>query len=225
MTDAAGADLAGLEARALRDSLTVLGALETRPEDGIGDGTLVLLGPSDPGFWAHVSLQPEFRDGQPDPMDRWSGRVITALAGTVGGTPYFPFGDPVRPFISWALRSGRAWQSPVSLLVHDRAGLLVSYRGAILLPGNLEPQPEAARPCEACAAKPCLTACPVSALTGDGYDLDACHAFLDTTAGQDCMTRGCRVRRSCPLSTNYGRSEQQSAFHMEHFHPWPLPSS
>lgn len=219
MTEPAGVDLAGLETLAARERLTILGALAARPEDGVGAGVLVLLGPAEPGYWAQITASPEFLDGAPDPIDRWSARVIGALASTLGGRALFPFGDPPRPFISWALRSGRAWQSPVTLLVHDMAGLMLSYRGAILLPGVLPDSPSDASPCDTCAERPCLTACPASALTGEGYDVGACHDFLDTEAGLDCMSGGCAVRRSCPAGRNYRRLKEQSAYHMERFHP------
>lgn len=219
MTLPAGADLAGLDALASQERLTVFGAFSARPEDGIGEGTLALLGPAEPGFWAHFTASAEFSDGAPDPLDRWSTRVIGALAEAVRGTALFPFGAPSRPFIAWALRSVRAWQSPVVMLVHDTAGLMVSYRGAILLPGALPDSPAKTIPCETCADRPCLTACPTRALTEGSYDIDACHAFLDRPDGATCMSGGCLVRRACPLSQSYGRSERQSAFHMERFHP------
>ena len=198
--------------------LADFGRLPTHETDGLGDGTLVLLGPDDPGFWDHVITEPEYLDGARDPLDRWSTRVITEIANEVGGRPLFPFGTPARPFISWALRSGRAWQSPVMILVHDVAGLMVSYRGAVLLPEHSEIANATASPCEACADKPCLTACPVNAMSSQNYNLDACHAWLDQPGGQDCLSRGCAARRSCPISKNYGRSEKQSAFHMGYFH-------
>jgi hypothetical protein len=211
--------LAALEARASEHSLSNFGTLPALPSDGVGDGTIVLLGPGEPGFWDHVTAQPEFKDQQDHPLDRWSKRVIMGIADTIGGQPLFPFGDPLRPFFTWAVRSGRAWQSPVVLLVHDHAGLMVSYRGAILLPDLDVAQSKSAKPCDTCADKPCLTACPAKALIGDGYDLDACHAFLDTERGKTNLLNGCEVRRSCPVSKNYGRSDKQSAFHMERFHP------
>lgn len=77
--------------------------------------------------------------------------------------------------------------------------------------------PPVARPCETCAA-PCLTACPVGALTGAGYDLPACHAFLDRPEGAECLSAGCLVRRACPLSQSYARLPEQSGYHMRQFH-------
>jgi hypothetical protein len=212
-------NLTAVADRAARDHLADFGAFHTNEADGLGAATLVLLAPLEPGFWDHVSGQPEFGDGESDPLDRWSIRAITRIAGEFGGTALFPFGEPVQPFITWALRSGRAWSSPVKLLVHDTAGLMVSYRGAVLIPERLDLPEPPRNPCETCAGRPCESACPVDALTVEGYDLDRCHGYLDTLPGQSCMTRGCAVRRACPISQKYGRSEKQSAFHMERFHP------
>ena len=211
--------LEAIQQKARADHLSVLGAFHTDIEDeALGIGTLVLLGPHEPGFWAHVTAQLEFKDNAPDPLDRWSARTISALAHHLGGTPYFPFGTPVRPFITWALRSGRAWVSPAQLLVHDTAGLFVSYRGAILVPQELDLPLPPAKPCDTCAVKPCLNACPTSALTAQGYDLPACHSYLDSALGQTCMSAGCAVRRACPLAQTYPRVDQQSAYHMTQFH-------
>ncbi|MDG4650227.1 ferredoxin [Roseibacterium sp. SDUM158017] len=200
----------------------MFGAFHPGPDDHAPDGveTLLLLGPGEPGFWAHVTSEPEFTDGAPDPMDRWSRRVIGGMACDLGGKALFPFaGPPWHPFIAWAKRSGRAWESPVQFLVHDRAGLMVSYRGALGLRRRIDlPPPPPEAPCADCE-RPCLTACPVGALSAAGYDTQACHAFLDTDPGADCLDRGCRVRRACPVSEGYGRSPDQSAYHMRRFHP------
>ena len=153
-------NLADLEQAAMGENLMVMGHLVAEPGDDLGVGTIVLLGPAEPGFWSHVSTSPEFSDGAPDPMDRWSRRVIEPLAKAFNATALFPFGTPPRPFIGWALRSGACFVSPAALLVHAKVGLFVSFRGAIFLPGtSLEPS-SAPNPCDACADKPCLSACP-----------------------------------------------------------------
>lgn len=213
--------LSEIEGRTSRHHLAVLGGFHPDAGDGLPKGceTLLLLGPKEPGFWGHVTAQPEFADGRADPLDRWSRRVIGRMACDLGAKALFPFGGPPwRPFIAWAGRTGRAHVSPVTLLVHDHAGLMVSYRGALALRTRIAlPDPPPA-PCTPCP-RPCETACPVGALTGAGYDVTACHAFLHTDAGRDCLDRGCRVRRTCPVSATYGRRPDQSAFHMRSFHP------
>ena len=202
--------------------LKIFGGFHPTPDDNAPPQTqtLIMFGPDEPRFWSIFTNSPEYADGSPDPLDRWSRRVVGGLADTIGGDALFPFGGPPYvPFIAWAARTGRAWASPVTLLVHNTAGLFVSYRGAIALHRRLDLGALPVQPCNTCADQPCRTACPVQALTQDGYDVAACHAFLDTKDGADCMNRGCKVRRSCPVSQRLGRAEAQSAFHMKAFHP------
>ncbi|WP_319825798.1 ferredoxin [Thalassovita sp.] len=188
------------------------------PDDMPGIGTLILLGPDEPAFWPGFTTSPEMADGQPDPMDRWSARVIGDLADDLGATAFFPFGGPPwHSFLRWAQDTGRAFTSPIKLLVHDRAGLFISYRGALGFAARLDlPAPPADAPCTGCAA-PCATACPVDAFATGRYDVAACKAYLATDPGQDCMARGCAARRACPLSQQFGRLPEQSAFHMRAF--------
>nr|WP_103334676.1 ferredoxin [Pseudotabrizicola formosa] len=197
--------------------LEVLGAFDCTHETSFPTWarTVVLLGPREPGFWPHLKAQPEW--GGDDPVDHWSRRVIGRLACDLGGKARFPFGGPpYHPFYQWALRTGRLWASPVRLLVHGTQGLMVSIRGALVLRDRLE-LPPPAKPCDGCA-QPCVTACPVGALGAHGYDVAACHAFLNQPEGADCLSGGCRVRRACPVSQGYARLAEQSAYHMGRFH-------
>ncbi len=179
------------------------------PHDG---GTLLLLGPDEPQFWPHFTQSAEYNDGLPDPMDRWSRRVIDALATASDGAAYYPFGGaPFHPFYTWALRSGRAWASPIGFLVHDVAGLFVSYRGVVWVSETYALTPHQ-QPCIKCA-KPCISACPVDAFRG-GYDVGACKTYISETTA--CVTTGCAARRACPVGADR-RIPAQSAFHMEAF--------
>lgn len=213
----AAVSLSTIEALAAQHFLTVLGGFTCADEVGLPAGTrsVLLLGPLEPGYWAHVRAQPEW--GGVDPVDRWSRRVIGRMACDLGAKALFPFGGPpYHPFYQWALRTGRVWDSPVKLLVQAEQGLMVSFRGALALKQQVA-VPRAISPCEGCA-RPCLQACPAGALTAAGYDLAACHAYLNQPVGADCMNLGCAVRRACPVSVGYARLAEHSAYHMGTFH-------
>jgi len=204
-----------IETKVAACQLAVFGVVHDDLPKGVG--TLLLLGPKEPGFWDTVTATAEFTDGAPDPLDRWSTRVISGLAENLNATAYFPFGgQPYQPFIQWAQASGRAHVSPVGLMVHDVAGLMLSYRGALGFAEVIAAPAPPPGPCLTCQEKPCLAACPVDALSVDAYDVPACKADLER-AGNDCVGRGWRVRRTCPVSQAHGRQEAQSAFHMRAF--------
>jgi hypothetical protein len=214
-------DLSVIEAALNPHHLAVMGGFNVKDDPNLpaGTQTLVLVGPAEPGFWPHLVAQPEWQSGVADPIDRWSRRVIGQIACDLRAKALFPFGGPPwHAFYQWALRSGRAWESPIRLLVHDQMGLFASYRGALALQDALDLPVTGASPCSTCADKPCLTACPVQALTDAGYDLPVCHSFLDRSEGRDCMKNGCNARRACPVSQAYARLPEQSAYHMGQFH-------
>lgn len=197
--------------------LRINGALHSASSDSMGGGkTIILLGPM-PDFWSIYQRSPEAGDQAADPLDRWSERVIGGIAAQLDAVAAFPFGGaPYHPFIGWALRSGRCWTSPVGLLVHDTAGLLVSFRGALIMDGEWDLPPRPTQPCLDCAA-PCRSACPATALTEDGYNVPKCHDFLDQAEGKTCLETGCQVRRACPVGKG-SQPVEQSALHMAAFH-------
>jgi epoxyqueuosine reductase len=181
--------------------------------------SLVLVGPQGGArFWQIITASAEWADGAADPLDRWSKRVLGGIAAGFDGAAIFPSdGPPWPPFLTWAQQTGRAWASPVGMLVHAQAGLWLSFRGALALPFAvvLDPLPN---PCTTCQTRPCLNACPAGALTSAGYNVPACHAWLDTAPGETCLSEGCQLRAACPASKSHARSHQQSAYHMGQFH-------
>ena len=200
--------------------LTLVGHFHPEIDDKFlqGQRTLVLLGAAGPELWKSFRQSPEAHDGEPHPMDRWSERVITRMAERLGAKPYFPFGGPPWvPFQKWAEAGEGAQQSPVVLQVSTARGLWVSYRGALGFATQIElPKTETSHPCTNCAAKPCLTACPASALMEGKYDVPSCVAYLRSNPQATCHN-GCRVRSSCPASANIRLPAAQRRFHMNAF--------
>ncbi|MEM8775543.1 MAG: ferredoxin [Pseudomonadota bacterium] len=209
-------NLDDVEREAAASHLSVFGLVNDDTPDGVE--TIVLLGPREPGFWAFFSCSVEYKDGRADPLDRWSSRVVGNLAQRLGAKPFFPFGGPpYQPFTTWARASKRAFISPVGLLVHDQAGLMISYRGALGFSHTIESTDFfGENPCDTCGDQPCVSACPVSALAAESYDVSSCKSSLEEPQS-DCLSMGCNVRRMCPVSQSYGRQPEQSAFHMRAF--------
>ncbi len=208
--------------RAARDvGLTGLGTIRTEAAHKAPEGVeaLVLLALSREG-WAMFTASPEYGDGAVDPLDRWSMRVVGELATALGAVPLFPFGGPpYQPFLRWAAASGRIWPSALGMSMHEEHGVWMSFRGALgfaALDGV--PQPGgAARPCDACASKPCLKACPVDAFGGERYDVDACAAHVGAPEGAACRLRGCLARRACWVGQDWVPQPERAAFHMGAF--------
>ncbi|HMB78358.1 MAG TPA: hypothetical protein VKN76_18340, partial [Kiloniellaceae bacterium] len=207
--------------------LLLRGGFHCRPEDAVPalpDGrpaaSLVLLGNAGASLWPAFSTAPERRDGRKDPLDRWSARVIDSLAARFGAVALFPFGGPpYLPFQRWALRAEGLSPSPLGMLIHPTYGLWHAYRGALTFAAALPlaPRQAAPSPCETCAEKPCLSACPVGAFDGRGYDVPACVKHIASPAGGDCMRGSCLARRACPVGLGYRYEADQAAFHMETF--------
>ena len=141
-------------------------------------------------------------------------RTIDEIAIKSNSRPFFPFEAPFQPFIDWAKKCSTMGSSPVRLLVHKEKGLFISFRGALGINEYIESPNNSKDICTPCE-KPCLTACPASALNQDGYDVIRCKEYLNTPSGRECRD-GCLVRRSCPSGQNL-RLKEQSNFHMRAF--------
>lgn len=188
--------------------------------DGARPATLVLLGFVGDRQWDVFLGAPEAQDGLPDPLDRWSRRVIDALGERHRGVGVYPSeGPPWWPFQQWAMRAEHIHASPLGVLIHPEFGLWHAYRGALAFRERLELPPLEPRPspCEGCADKPCLQGCPVGAFTGGGYAVAACASHVRSAAGTECLDRGCEARRRCPVGAAYAYRPHHAAFHMRAF--------
>jgi hypothetical protein len=202
--------------------LAFRGAFHPAPEDLTppGTGTLVLVGFTGRREWPAFAGSPEASDGLPDPLDRWSRRVIGGLATDMGAHALFPFGGPpFLPFQRWAMKAEPVRPSPLGILIHPDWGLWHAYRGALVFtePLDLPPPDTRPRPCDSCAEKPCLSACPVDAFGPAGYDVPACVGHISSPAGRDCMSFGCLARRACPVGAEHRHGPIQANFHLQAF--------
>jgi hypothetical protein len=208
---------AAIEAR----GLSYRGVFHPTVDDLSDAGTLVLAGFIGSFNWRHFKESAEASGGEPDALDRWSLRIIGALARELSATALFPFqGPPWLPFLRWAQKAEPLHPSPIGMLIHPDWGLWHSFRGALAFRERID-LPAADRrlsPCDTCVDKPCLTTCPVGAFKQNTYDVAACIAHIGTARGADCMNEGCRARRACPVGAAYRYTPDQANFHMRAFY-------
>lgn len=191
--------------------------------------SVVLVGNVGSGFWPKFSQSVEFLDGEEHPLDRYSKHILDEVADVLPeATAVYPSdGPPYWPFQTWALRSGQYHQSPVAVLIHQKFGLWTAFRGAILLPHELEAVATSdVSPCESCVTKPCLNACPVGAFTppkGQGafgsYLADSCRTHVGQRIHDEggCYNVGCKARLACPVNSQLSYDAEQFRFHMNKF--------
>lgn len=179
--------------------------------------TVLLIGNAGSALW-----QPFEENHTPHQhaLDIWTKQILDKAAALFSATAYYPFeGPPYHPFQQWAMRAEGLKPSPLQILIHPEYGLWHAYRGALAFKEilDLPSSPAQLSPCETCEEKPCLSGCPVDAFDGRGYDVAACAAYLQSSAGGDCLTRGCKARRRCMVGTDYQYDPSHAAFHMEAF--------
>ena len=195
---------------------------------------LALVGNIGSSYWSHFSQAPEFADGAPHPLDRWSRRVAEDISQRLSMQAVYPFdGPPYFPFQQWASRAEGLEQSPIGVMMHSEFGLWHSYRFALLgrfaSPGTgLEAekvvdtnmsadQPGTVSPCLNCVTKPCLHTCPVAAFDASGYAVDQCADYLQQTPQADCHQQGCLARYACPVAPQLRYVAAQGRFHLQAF--------
>lgn len=202
-----------------RAGFTPLGWFAPTHEDRAPEGSafVILIGNAGADMFRRFARE---RNPAGDSMDGWTREVVTVLARDLDARAVYPFDmTPPYPFLTWARRGGAGHVSPLGLNIHPAYGLWHAYRAALLFPVvfDLPVQNPGAHPCVSCDAKPCLSACPVGAFDGSGYDVDRCADHVRVPQGSDCMSRGCLARHACPVGQGYSYAPAQAQFHMRAF--------
>jgi len=177
--------------------------------------TVLLVGNAGGAMWEAFS--PNI-DAERNPLDRWTKRVIDPIAQKFSARAIYPFAADVPPFQRWALRAETVYPSPLGILIHPDYGLWHAYRAALLFSERLELPARSATPspCDTCADRPCLSACPVGAFSETAYDVGACGAHL-ASPDQTCLSGGCLARNACQIGAEWRYPEAQTLFHMAAF--------
>jgi hypothetical protein len=182
--------------------------------------TVLLVGNAGADYWPHFS---RWREGQPaglaDPLDTWSRKVLGDIASRFAARAVSPSDRPFAPFQQWAMRAEGLRASPLGILMHPRYGLWHAFRGALLFDREIVLPPVASvrHPCETCADRPCLRACPVEAFSPSGFAYEACRAHVRGPKGAACREGGCLARNACPVGADHRYPADVQAFHQAAF--------
>jgi hypothetical protein len=168
-------------------------------------------------FFEGFLAAPEARDGQSDPLDRYTARVVAdrvaraLAAGAVRFAIGHPFDrDPVIPFQRLGRAAGLGGPGPLALQIHPVFGPWWAYRALIVVDRPLAPAAAPGDGCAGCPA-PCVSACPGRAVSRAGFDVGACHAHR--LADVACQP-SCAARLACIRGPEHRYTDQQLAFHM-----------
>ena len=215
-----------LEAALSPAGMILRGGFHPAPDDHVPDlpdgrvtNTVVLAGNAGPAMWNQFAADSGQQDDA-NPLEDWMHPRIRAAAQAVGAHPIFPTaGPPFVPIQDWGRRAEPIHRSPVGIMIHPVYGLWHVYRAAFCFAERLDlpARPETPSPCESCAAKPCLTVCPVDAFKPTRFDVDSCAPHVADDAGAACRERGCMARRACPVGRDHVYPRDAQAFHMRAF--------
>ena len=181
-----------------------------------------LIGNRSTPMWQAFKSSGFNNDAAANPLDRWTKQSITPIANELNATALYPFLDGYDqhwPFQQWASAATGLKHSPLGLLIDPVFGLWHAFR-AVLIFERLYDFPEVVasqHPCETCVEKPCLTMCPVAAISVGKFDANVCIDHVLSERGNACRSNGCLARDSCPVGQEYTYSSEQQAFHMRAF--------
>jgi hypothetical protein len=191
-----------------------------------GAAGALIVGSGGPAFFDLFEAAPEAADGAPNPLDRYTARVVAGAAraaldplGITHGVG-FPFdARPLIPFQRIGRAAGLGGPGPLGLQIHPRFGPWWAYRGLIALDRPLPPAPPPGDGCAGCDA-PCVAACPAGAVARAGFDVAACHARR--LRAEPCRL-SCAARIACVRGPEHRYRDAELAFHMRASMPRGAP--
>ena len=173
---------------------------------------LVMLGQGGGTLWDSIQADGFSSDHL---FDDYSRRLVEELIEALDGPAYeviYP-SDVLMPLGRMAQHSGWGESSPLGLTINDEYGPWLAHRIVFLVDAPLElSQRSTTHPCTTCSDTPCVTACPVGAVTVEtGFDVDACSQYR-IADGSPCAHK-CLARLACPIGTQFTYGDQQMKHH------------
>ena len=176
--------------------------------------SLVLLGQAGTRFWDYIqSVGTETEHPFDDVSKQLAERFVVDHLGNPRWQVVYPGPAPL-PLGRLAELVGWGQASPLGLTINDDYGLWLAHRVAFLVDAPLAAtRPQAfPHPCDSCAGRPCVAACPAGAIdAASGFDVAACTEFrvLD---GSICAYQ-CLARLACPIGAQHRYGAEQMTHH------------
>lgn len=152
-----------------------------------------------------------------DPVDHYSMTLTRQFIQTYLHAPPVFWLYPNTPYLVPLQQLGRlaGWShaSPLGQGIHPVYGVWFAYRAAFLTTAELPvlTEPDQPSPCELCADKPCIRACPVGAVGVGKFDVDSC-AHHRLRSYSRCADR-CLARMACPFFPGHQYTLPQIQYH------------
>ncbi len=179
-------------------------------------GCLLLIGSGGRALW---QASAEWRANNTliqDPVNSYSlevaDRILTTAA--IGYTSLYPSTEYNVGLINCGKQVGWHGESDLGLGMNPAFGLWWAYRLLIWIdqPIEIDGTMDVVDVCQSCEDKPCLSACPVSALHKTGMDKWQTCSGHRLSEGSSCEDR-CFSRLACPVASEHRYIEPQMQYH------------
>lgn len=174
---------------------------------------LILIGHAGKAFWQALQQSAPHAD---HPVDTFSRQTVDRVLGEAlqEGRYDILYPGPL-PLDLQALGAQAGWHhaSPFWVGVNARYGSWFAYRALILADSDFAvtiPWAEPS-PCDSCAGRPCVGACPANAMAGGQFEVERCMAYRRQP---DSLCRyQCLARNACPVGPQYRYDDSQMKHH------------
>jgi hypothetical protein len=189
------------------------------PDDIVGSiagGTkgyrqLILIGHGGRALWEAVRKSGV---GGADPIDDFTLRTIRQwMSECQPDSRYAILYPGPQPIALQRLGALAGWHhaAPFMVGIDGEWGTWYAYRAVMLADTHFAPSPAVDRssPCVACQDKPCVAACPSSAMAGGVFSLQKCVAWRKQDGSTCALT--CLARVACPVGSDHRYCTEQLA--------------
>lgn len=177
--------------------------------DTAGFRQLILLGHGGRRLWACVQQAALASEHPIDDyciaaVDRWFAQDLPTHRYRI----VYP-GDAPVGLQTLGRLAGWHHASPFMIGIDAEWGSWSAYRAVVLADTDFRPSPavDRAHPCQGCAGRPCIAACPADALADGRFSLEKCSRYR-LLPDSPCA-HGCLARLACPLGAEHRYDEAQ----------------